>query len=85
MKGVIGAGLIALPFTVSALGYVLSLIMFAIVLVLVQFGSVLLLKAKNLSRHSNFSSIFYHIFRTKAAQTIGNATVCLSNAGTCIA
>ncbi len=85
MKNIVGAGVIALPFTVSALGYSLSLIMFVIVVILIQFGSALLLKAKNLSKHSNFSTIFFHIFRTKAARTVGNATVCLGNASACIA
>lgn len=85
MKNIIGAGVIALPATVSALGYGLSLIMFVIVLLLIQFGSTMLLKAKNLSKHSNFATIFTHIFRTKIAQTVGNATICLGNASACIA
>lgn len=84
MKTVIGAGILSLPLTVSRLGYVLSLIVFACVIAIIQFTAVLLLKAKNLAKHSNYSSISYHIFRTKAAQSMCSLFILLNNSGICI-
>jgi amino acid permease len=85
MKTVIGAGILSLPLTVSRLGYVLSLIVFVIVISIIQFSAVLLLKAKNLSKHSNYASIAYHIFRTKFAQILCSVMILLNNTGICIA
>ena len=59
IKTVIGAGILTIPYTMSKMGYVLGIIMFLVAGVLAQFGSVMLLKAKNLSHHSNYSTIFY--------------------------
>lgn len=84
MKTVIGAGILSLPLTVSRLGYVLSLIVFIIVIAIIQFSAVMLLKAKNLSKHSNYSSISYHIFRHKFAQLLCSFMILLNNAGICI-
>lgn len=84
MKTVIGAGILSLPYTISRLGYVLGLIMFAIIISIVQFSAVMLLKAKNLSKHSNYSSISYHIFRTKFAQIICSLAILVNNIGICI-
>lgn len=85
MKTVIGAGILSLPLTVSKLGYGLSLIIFLIITSIIQFCSVLLLKSKNLSKHSNYSSICYHIFRTKLAQVLCSVMILLNNTGICIA
>ena len=59
IKTVIGAGILTIPYTMSKMGYVLGIIMFLVAGILAQFGSVMLLKAKNLSHHSNYSTIFY--------------------------
>ncbi len=59
IKTVIGAGILTIPYTMSKMGYVLGIIMFLVAGVLAQFGSVMALKAKNLSHHSNYSTIFY--------------------------
>ncbi len=75
----------SLPLTISRLGYILSLILFAFLILLIQFTSLLLLKAKNLSKHSNQGTIAYHIFRTRLANAICSALILLSNLGTCIA
>ena len=85
MKTVIGAGILALPLTISRLGYVLGIIVFFIVITLIQFTCTLLLKAKNLSKHSNYSSISYHIFRNKFSQIICSVAILLNNLGICIA
>lgn len=84
MKTVIGAGILSLPLTVSKLGYALGLVMFVIVISVVHFTCFLLLKAKNLSRHSNYSSISYHIFRTKFSQIICSIAILINNLGICI-
>lgn len=84
MKTVIGAGILSLPLTVSKLGYVLSLAVFIVVISIIQFTAVLLLKAKNLSKHSNYSSISYHIFRNKFAQLVCSIMIMLNNTGICI-
>ena len=84
MKTVIGAGILSLPLTISRLGYVLGVIMFFVVITTVQFTCILLLKSKNLSKHSNYSSISYHIFRTKFAQIICSVAILVNNLGICI-
>ena len=85
MKTVIGAGILALPLTISRLGYILGIIVFFVVISIIQFTCVLLLKAKNLSKHSNYSSISYHIFRNKFSQIICSVAILLNNLGICIA
>ena len=62
MKTVIGAGILGLPYTISTLGYAFGLLVYIAVIALNQFTSAMLLKAKNLSRHSNYSTIMFHIF-----------------------
>lgn len=59
VKTVIGSGILAIPFTMSKLGYVFGTIIFLLAGCVAQFGSILLLKAKNLSHHSNLATIFY--------------------------
>jgi amino acid permease len=84
MKTVIGAGILSLPLTVSRLGYVLALIIFGVVMGLTQFSCILLLKSKNLSKHSNYSSISYHIFKSKFFQALCSFAILLNNLGICI-
>ena len=84
MKTVIGAGILSLPLTISRLGYILGVIMFFLVISIIQFTCVLLLKAKNLSKHSNYSSISYHIFRNQFSQTICSIAILVNNLGICI-
>lgn len=84
MKTVIGAGILSLPLTVSRLGYVLALIIFGAVMGLTQFSCILLLKSKNLSKHSNYSSISYHIFKSKFFQALCSFAILLNNLGICI-
>ena len=85
MKTVIGAGILSLPLTISRLGFGLALIIFAIIISADQFTCVLLLKSKNLARHSNYSSIIYHIFQNKFIQGICSFAILINNIGICIA
>lgn len=62
MKTIVGAGILSLPYTISKLGYILGVFIFIIVIAIIQFNTWMLLKAKNLSKHSNYSTISYYIF-----------------------
>ena len=84
MKTVIGAGILSLPLTVSKLGYVLALFMFIVIISIIQFTCILLLKAKNLAKHSNYSTIAYHIFRNRFMQSICSLAILINNLGICI-
>lgn len=59
VKTVIGSGILALPYTMDQMGFIFGSALFIIAGLMVYFGSFLLLKVKNLSHHSNFSTIFY--------------------------
>ena len=72
-----------MPFTVSKMGWIFATIVFLVAAALTQFGSILLLKAKNLSRHSNYSTIFYEIWKSKFAKGIGSIVIFLNNIGIC--
>lgn len=85
MKTVIGAGILSLPLTVSRLGFGLAIVVFVFIVASDQFTCILLLKAKNLSRHSNYTSIIYHIFRNKVIQGICSFAILINNIGICIA
>lgn len=61
MKTVIGVGVLGLPYAVSEIGLVLSAIIFTATMLLTQYSSMLLLKVKNLSHHSNYSTIAFSI------------------------
>lgn len=83
IKTVIGSGILALPFTVSKLGYVFAIIVFLIATFFTQISSTLLLNAKNMSGHSNYASILYHIYRHKLSKGIGSILIFLNNVGIC--
>lgn len=83
IKSVIGSGILGLPYTVSQCGWVFAVIVFSMATVLTQFGSILLLRAKNLSGHSNFSTIFYHIYQNKFCKGLGSVLIFLNNLGVC--
>lgn len=84
MKTTVGAGIISLPYTINKLGYVLSIVAFLVFFALNQFCSVMLLKSKNLSRHSNYSTILHYIWRSDASRLFGSALIFVDNLGTCI-
>ena len=84
MKTVIGAGIISLPSTISKLGYVFGVFIYLLVVAINQFTSVMLLKSKNLSKHSNYSSIMCHLFNSNAAKAICSIVILYKNLGICI-
>ena len=65
------------------MGYGLVIILFIFALMLNQFGSVLLLKSKNLSRHSNYATIFYEVWRSKLSKGLGSILIFINNIGIC--
>ena len=85
IKTSIGAGILALPYTVSRLGYVLTLIIYLFMIPAAQLSAIFLLKAKNLSKHSNYASIMYHIFRKRSMQALCSSAIFIGNTGICIA
>lgn len=84
MKTVIGAGILSLPVTISKLGYVFGLLVYLLVIGINQFTCLMLLKAKNLTRHSNYSSIICHIFNSNATKAITSSIILFNNLGICI-
>ncbi len=84
MKTVIGAGIISLPSTMNKLGYLLGLFVYVFVIAINQFTSIMLLKAKNLSRHSNYASIMGHLFDSQMAKAASSAMIMINNLGICI-
>ena len=65
------------------MGYGLVIILFIFALMLNQFGSVLLLKSKNLSKHSNYATIFYEVWRSKLSKGLGSILIFINNIGIC--
>ena len=61
------------------------IIIILLALVCTNFSSSLLVRCKNLSRHSNFTTIGYFVFETKTIIVIINLIMILSNFGTCLA
>lgn len=62
MKTIIGVGIISLPYAFSKLGYIFGIIIMIIMIIISQFNCIMILKAKNLSKQNNYSSIPYFIF-----------------------
>jgi hypothetical protein len=85
MKTIIGAGVLSLPYTISKLGYILAIIIFVLVMSLSYFSTTLLVAAKNISRHSNFSTIFFFLHNNKPIKALGSIFIVLKNVGICIA
>jgi amino acid permease len=82
-KSALGAGIISLPYTVYTLGYVVATVAFVFFFAVNQFAGMLLLKSKNLSRHSNFSTILYNIWKRDWARIFGSVIICIDNFGSC--
>jgi amino acid permease len=85
MKTIIGTGIISLPMVMNKLGYLFGVFVYILAIAINQFTSIMLLKAKNLSRHSNYSSIMCHLFNSKLAKAGSSFMVMINNLGICIA
>jgi amino acid permease len=84
MKSVIGPGVLSLPYTISKLGYMLAILIFVSVMALSYFSTLLLIKVKNLSKHSNFSTIFYFLHESKLVKGLSSIFIVIKNVGICI-
>lgn len=83
IKSIIGAGIISLPYTMSRLGYLFTIIIFVVFGTLNQICCSLLLRAKNLSGHSNYSTIMGYIWGGNLSKFFGSLIIFLDNFGTC--
>jgi amino acid permease len=83
MKTVIGAGALSLPFAISKLGYIFAIVVFVAVTALSYFSTALLVAAKNLTKHSNFSTIFYYLHMKKPIKILASMLIFLKNVGIC--
>jgi len=83
IKTIIGAGILGLPYAVRQCGLLFAIMVSIFAITSIQFSSSLLLKAKNLSGHSNYSTILYHIFNHKFSKAFGSLLIFLSTIGTC--
>ena len=79
-----GVGLISIPYSFSRMGIFLSIIMLIFMVLLCQFTIALYLKCKNLSRHSNFTTIIYHIYEHKLIKIVPSAAIIGVGTGACI-
>jgi amino acid permease len=84
MKTVIGVGILGLPNVMKNLGCVLGMLMFAFTAFVNEYSCGILLKVKNLSHHSNFSTIGYYIFKSKWFQAYTYFLILFNNFGVCI-
>lgn len=83
MKTVIGVGVLGLPKVMQNLGWVIGLLIFACTSYLNQYSCIILLKVKNLSHHSNYSTIGYYIFKSKWFQAYTYFLILFNNFGVC--
>ena len=84
MKTIMGVSLISIPYSFSRTGILLSIIMFLFVAAVCQFTLSLCLKCKNLSRHSNFTTIIYHIYEHKLIKIVPSLAIICVGSGACI-
>jgi hypothetical protein len=65
------------------MGWLFGTIVFLAAAGINQFGTELLLKAKNLSGHSNYATILYHIWKNNISKGFGFLLIFLNNIGFC--
>ena len=75
--------MVAMPFTVRQCGWVFALVVFGFAIFMHSFSCLLMLKNKNLSGHSNFTTIAQHLWRGKAAKIMGSVFTFFCNMGMC--
>lgn len=83
VKTVIGSSILTIPFTISQMGWLFGTLLFLGAIVINQFGTELLLKAKNLSKHSNYATILHSIWRNNFSKGFGFLLIFLNNIGFC--
>jgi hypothetical protein len=61
-----------------------SVFIFGFIYCCTQFSVDILIRCKNLSGHSNYSTIGFYIFKSKGIILIVNAIIILTNLGVCL-
>ncbi|CAD8060629.1 unnamed protein product [Paramecium primaurelia] len=84
MKSMVGVGILGIPYVASNFGAILTILILMIIFFLGILSSNLLLKSKNLSKRSNFSTIGFYIFKHKWIIIVVNVMIILSNLGVCL-
>ena len=83
VKTIIGSSILIVPYTFNQLGYIFGIIIFMAALVINQFGTLVLLKAKNLSGRSNYATILFTIWKSNVSRGLGFILIFLNNVGFC--
>ncbi|CAD8171071.1 unnamed protein product [Paramecium pentaurelia] len=84
MKSMVGVGILGIPNVMKNFGVILTIVIMMIVYSLGMTASRVLLKCKNLSKKSNYSTIGYYIFRHSWIIYTVNLIITLSNITTCL-
>lgn len=92
MKSMVGVGILGIviinayhqPYVASNFGVLMTIIILSINFSLGILSTNLLLKCKNLSKRSNFSTIGFYIFKHKWIIILVNIMIILSNLGVCL-
>ena len=82
-KTAFGAGIISMPYTVNHLGVIFAPVAFVVFFLMNHFSSMILLKSKNLSRHSNFSTILFSLWKKTWVRVLGSVIILLDTSSTC--
>lgn len=83
IKMTIGSGILVMPYTASGCGLIFFVLAFAAAITLSQFSAAILLKAKDISGHSSFSTILYHILQSRFSKALSSIFLMLGNMGVC--
>lgn len=83
IKTIIGAHIVLIPYTASILGWALFPVVLIVIIAIHHYTSILLLKCKNICRHSNFSTIMFSIWDHDASKIFGAALMMLNNLAFC--
>ncbi|CAD8076927.1 unnamed protein product [Paramecium primaurelia] len=84
MKSMVGVGILGIPNVMKNFGVILTIVIMITVYSLGMTTSRVLLKCKNLSKKSNYSTIGYFIFRHSWIIYTVNIVITLSNITTCL-
>lgn len=84
MKSIVGTGILGLPVVMANFGLVIGLFLFLLVYGVTEYTCYLLLKCKNLSRHSNYCTIGYAAVGS-SIKIINNLMIIINNIGTVMA
>jgi sodium-coupled neutral amino acid transporter 2 len=84
MKTIVGTGILGLPAVMMNFGLVIGITIFIIVFFVTEYTCLLLLKSKNICKHSNFCSIGKEAIGPKI-KVVTNIIIIINNIGTVMA